>query len=58
MKNIKKRVINKMGDVLSYPTRTLQDALAANSNAAADAALLRKQKKQALIKSVIKRGRY
>ena len=54
MKNIKKRIINKVADVLSYPTRTLYDAKTSISNAAAD----KIRKMREIKKARIKRGSY
>jgi hypothetical protein len=53
--SIKKRVINKVSDVLSYPSRTLSNARASSSNALADSYLLKKAKLKADKASI---GRY
>lgn len=51
---IKKRVINKVANVISYPRRTFWNAKASASNAAADKLRLQREIK----KSRIKRGNY
>lgn len=43
--SIKKRVINKVSDVLSYPKRTLYNARRASSDALADSFLALKARK-------------
>jgi hypothetical protein len=45
MKNIKKRVIGKVADVLSYPKRTLYDAKRASSERLADSMLALKERR-------------
>ena len=52
VKSIRKKVVNKLGDVLSYPQKTLHDARAMGFNEAADAMRLRREK----LKAYKKRG--
>ena len=58
IRDLKKRIINRTADILSFPTRSLADAKRASNDRLTRSIIFRRERDKAFKASVKKRGRF